>query len=64
MGKDNWLNQSTFCCDTCRYYVPKTDTIGRCRRHSPVVGEGWPAVYPSDWCGDHKMDHQKIEGKQ
>lgn len=57
---DNWLDQSTFACATCRLYVPKGDKIGRCRRNAPVVGEGWPAVYPSDWCGEHKIDHKKL----
>jgi hypothetical protein len=27
----------------------------RCRKHAPTLG-GWPAVYPDDWCGDHKLD--------
>jgi hypothetical protein len=33
--------------------------LGRCRRHSPVVGQGWPAVFSEDWCGDHKLDENK-----
>ena len=34
-------------------------TIGRCRRHSPTMS-GWPVMFESDWCGDHKMDEEKI----
>lgn len=33
--------------------------LGRCRRHAPVVGQGWPAVFETDWCGDHKLDENK-----
>lgn len=33
--------------------------MGRCRRHAPTMG-GFPAVYESDWCGDHKIDENKI----
>jgi hypothetical protein len=41
---------------------PKADgkgKIGRCRRHAPTP-EGYPAVYETDWCGDHKVDENKI----
>lgn len=27
---------------------------GRCRRHAPTMG-GFPVVYNSDFCGDHKL---------
>ena len=27
---------------------------------TPKVGEGWPAVYATDWCGDHKIDAGKL----
>jgi hypothetical protein len=33
--------------------------IGRCRKHAPTMS-GYPAVYPTDWCGDHKLDENKI----
>ena len=33
--------------------------LGRCRRHSPSMS-GYPAVFKTDWCGDHKMDENKI----
>lgn len=51
---DKWGDQSTYCCDTCRFYVPKGKTTGRCRRHAPTM-MGYPVVYASDWCGDHKL---------
>jgi hypothetical protein len=34
-------------------------TFGRCRRHAPTMS-GFPAVYGTDWCGDHKLDETKI----
>ena len=33
--------------------------IGRCRRHAPSMG-GYPAVFVNDWCGDHRLDENKI----
>ena len=33
--------------------------LGRCRRHSPIMS-GWPATFETDWCGDHKLDEEKI----
>lgn len=33
--------------------------IGRCRRHAPTMS-GWPVMFKSDWCGDHKLDENKI----
>ena len=33
--------------------------IGRCRRHAPTMS-GYPVVYEDDWCGDHKLDENKI----
>jgi hypothetical protein len=33
--------------------------IGRCRRHSPTMS-GFPVVFFKDWCGDHKLDEDKI----
>ena len=42
------------------YFVPKGiveewPRIGRCRRRAPTLG-GWPVVFTSDWCGDHKLE--------
>ncbi len=33
--------------------------LGRCRRHAPTM-KGWPAIFSVDWCGDHKIDENKI----
>jgi len=57
---DNWAPRSSnMICQTCMYYVPKPDLEGkrpgRCRKRAPKVGKGWPVVYHSDWCGDHKL---------
>lgn len=51
---DNWADLSTYCCNTCRFFVPKSEKNGRCRRHAPTM-DGYPVVYPLDWCGDHKL---------
>ncbi len=53
-------------CGTCMWFVEKTvpsggnpsRVMGRCRRHSPTVN-GYPVVFPDDWCGDHKLDEGK-----
>jgi hypothetical protein len=54
MTHDPWADLSTYACATCRYYVPKDARLGRCRRHAPTMS-GYPVVYPTDWCGDHKL---------
>jgi len=33
--------------------------LGRCRRRAPTLN-GWPAMFESDWCGDHKLDEAKV----
>lgn len=66
---DNWGNRSFKCvCLCCMYYHEKTSTaeksivVGRCRRRAPTVS-GWPVVFPTDTCGDHKIDENKIREK-
>lgn len=68
-GADPWAHRSiSMRCSTCMWYVIKGVTssvngpkIGRCRRHAPShISIGWPAVFPQDWCGDHKLDEVKI----
>jgi len=34
-------------------------TLGRCRKHAPTTS-GFPAVFIDDWCGDHKIDEEKL----
>ena len=63
-------------CRTCMYYVKKESTpltpnvtlgdngieqieVGRCRRNAPTM-KGYPVVYPTDWCGEHKLDETKL----
>ena len=66
---DRWMHRSKhMSCITCMWFVAKAKTepdtaeptiIGRCRRHSPTM-EGYPVVFMTDWCGDHKVDENKI----
>jgi hypothetical protein len=59
---DNWQHRSTgMRCQTCMWFVQKPGPraeIGRCRRHAPTM-HGYPVVFVTDWCGDHKLDETK-----
>jgi len=57
---DNWRDKSTFRCGTCMYFVEKSNNIGRCRFNPPVVVNGYPVVYDTDFCGQHKLDYRKV----
>jgi hypothetical protein len=55
-------------CKTCMWFAPKLRAdrdvgapfdLGRCRRHAPTMS-GYPAVFVNDWCGDHKIDENRI----
>ena len=54
-------------CSTCMWYQVKANEakefpvteVGRCRRHAPAMN-GYPVVFPADWCGDHKLDETKV----
>jgi hypothetical protein len=53
-------------CMTCIWFVPKeravslgNSHVGRCRRHAPTMN-GYPVVYMTDWCGDHRIDENKV----
>ncbi len=75
MSLDPWAHRSAgMRCSTCMWYAPKAPsqmeappvtqlgepvTIGRCRRHAPTMN-GYPVVYPTDWCGDHKLDETRL----
>jgi hypothetical protein len=41
--------------------VHLTTHLGRCRRHAPTLA-GWPVVFATDWCGDNKIDEEKLHG--
>lgn len=57
---DNWEHRhESMSCKTCMAYVTKVGEIGRCRRHAPTMS-GYPVVYESDWCLDHKIDETKV----
>ncbi len=66
---DLWAHRSSrMVCKTCMWYVPKVlpehlavpdALIGRCRRRAPTM-DGYPVVYQTDWCGDHKLDETKL----
>lgn len=52
---DPWVGRSkNMICATCMWYSPKCEETGRCRRRCPTMN-GYPVVYPRDWCGDHKL---------
>lgn len=66
--RDPWAHRSlSMKCSTCMAYVSKVThgpdggprEIGRCRRHAPTM-QGFPAVFPTDWCLDHKFDETKL----
>ena len=65
---DNWKHRSEgMKCKTCMWFAVKPlpeppaenerGHIGRCRRHAPTMN-GYPVVFGSDWCGDHKLDEK------
>ena len=63
---DNWKHRShEMKCRTCMHFAPKTPAegdiivIGRCRRRAPTL-DGWPVMYLTDWCGDHKLDETRV----
>jgi hypothetical protein len=60
-SKDPWKHRSLkMRCVSCMWFVLKDPgSVGRCRRHAPTMN-GFPAVFPEDWCGDHKIDETKI----
>ena len=37
----------------------ETYDLGRCKKHAPTMN-GYPVVFVNDWCGDHKLDENKI----
>ena len=68
MSEDPWKHRSKgMCCKTCMWYVGKqkaegnqsTSPIGRCRKRAPCMN-GYPVVFETDWCGDHKLDENAL----
>lgn len=71
-SKDPWIHRSKgMRCNTCIWYVPKVrrgtpdadvnpiKEVGRCRRHAPTMN-GYPVVFMTDWCGDHRIDENRV----
>jgi hypothetical protein len=67
---DPWRHRSAgMRCQTCMWFVRKepegligsikATEVGRCRRHAPSMN-GYPVVYMTDWCGDHRIDENKL----
>lgn len=57
--RDPWAGRSEgMRCSTCMWFVRKKGEVGRCRRHAPTMS-GFPVVYETDWCGDHKLDENR-----
>lgn len=53
---DNWTHRSSdMKCSTCMFYLNF-----RCRRNAPTM-KGFPAVYPTDSCGEHKLDKEQMK---
>ncbi len=65
MDKDPWKYRSKgMRCESCMWFVSKVSDsgdvkLGRCRKHAPTMN-GYPSVFPIDWCGDHKLDENKL----
>lgn len=60
--KDPWEHRSErMKCSSCIWFVLKgaSSNLGRCRRRSPSMN-GYPAAFTNDWCGDHKLDENKV----
>ena len=68
MNEDPWKHRSAgMSCLTCMWFVEKVQSedkigeptgpriLGRCRRHAPTMS-GYPVVFSTDWCGDHKLN--------
>jgi len=59
--KDNWADRPKgMRCATCMYWVCKMGIVGRCRRRSPTMN-GWPVLFNTDWCGDHKLNEATVD---
>jgi len=65
--RDPWAHRSEgMTCRTCMWMCPKKPSnpgeqsvVGRCRRHAPTMN-GYPVVFLTDWCGDHKLNENAL----
>lgn len=59
-NRDPWEHRSEgMRCKTCMWYCEKNEKIGRCRKNAPTF-KGFVPVFPNDWCGDHRLDEEKL----
>lgn len=66
---DCWKHRSEgMRCKTCMWFVKKESSavvpanrgyLGRCRKNAPTM-KGFVPVFEEDWCGDHRLDENKI----
>lgn len=70
MTDDPWKHRASgMRCGTCMWFAGKVradgeqGSLGRCRRHAPTMN-GYPAVFLTDWCGDHKLDENKMDNRR
>ncbi len=67
---DQWDRKTDFGCGSCMSYVPKKQHAadkatkeGRCRHNAPTMN-GYPVVFPDDWCGQHKRGSNPVRDKR
>lgn len=53
-------------CSECRWFEPEprkstADDLGECRHTTPSSSDGWPKVYPTDWCAN--WTDMKVRGR-
>ena len=46
-------------CETCRFFVPFDNSLGKCHRYPP--SQDAFNVKKSDWCGEHKPKSRVTE---
>lgn len=68
---DPWRHRSNgMKCASCMWFVVKVKEcinttcdnrgcLGRCRKNAPSI-KGFVPVFETDWCGDHRLDENKI----
>jgi hypothetical protein len=58
---DDALSPST--CANCQFWVRnKADSpLGTCHRHA-ISGTNWPGTTADEWCGDHELRRDWING--
>jgi hypothetical protein len=57
-------------CKSCVFFCPKgtfaneaKGAFGRCRRNAPTL-KGFVPVWGMDWCGEHRLDENKLENTE